>query len=418
MALLDVTESLRIAFDSMRSNKLRSGLASLGVVIGISFVIIMGWVLSGLDKAMQDTFNIIGTDMIYVDKWDWAGGGHNWKEMQARKNITYEQAMEFMKRVSTAEVVFPTARKFGIKVKYQSDYFPGLSVEGTTPDYGRTPSGNMEDGRFFNEYENQSSANVCVLGHKIYETMFPNGGGIGQYIKIEGRYYQVIGKVTKQGTLLMDFVDDIIFIPINSFFGIFGKSNRNVTIGLKAGTQENLDNVRSEAEGLMRTIRNIQPGEKNDFSLNETKAFEAMIATFRAAVWGVGIGFTILSFVVGIIGIMNIMFVTVTERTKEIGIRKAIGAKKKSILIQFIIESAFLCFLGAIVSFIITSIIVFAAATFLPKAVPQLEFLSPVIPFNLLIIATIVSLIVGMLAGVIPARRAANMDPIDALRFE
>lgn len=417
MRFSEIKESVVISLESMRSNKLRSFLASLGVVIGISFVIIMGWILSGLDKAVEDTFNIVGIDMLYVDKWDWAGG-KNWKDIQARKNITIEQAEEFMLRIKSAELTIPIARGFGGVVKYRGEQFSGMQIQGLTADYGLTPGGSIDKGRFFTQFEDNQSENVCVLGTIPNNTMFADSNGVGKTIKINGKNFLVIGVLTKQGTMMMDFVDNVIYIPINSFFGLFGNANRSVSIAVKAGSVDNLDEVRAETEGVMRTVRNIAPGKDNDFSINETKAFEANFAIIRTSVWGIGIGMTFLSFLVGIIGIMNIMFVSVTERTKEIGIRKAIGAKKRDILMQFIIEAATLSFVGAIISFVFCSLLVFVAATYLPMWIEELSFLSPVIPYNLLFIASIVSIFVGLLAGLIPAIRASNLDPIDALRYE
>jgi putative ABC transport system permease protein len=219
--------------------------------------------------------------------------------------------------------------------------------------------------------------------------------------------------------MLMDFIDNQVYMPVGTFMSLFGGEKiRSVSIGIKVGTQGNLDNIREEARGIMRSIRNLQPYQDDDFSINETKAFEETVATFRYAVWGVGMGLTALSFIVGIIGIMNIMFVSVAERTKEIGIRKAIGAKKSSILVQFIVEAAGLCVIGAISSFIICSVIIFLAATYLPKMIESLSFLSPVMPMEFLVIGSIVSIVMGVLAGFLPALRAGNLDPIDALRYE
>jgi len=417
MILLEIKESIKNAFESMKAAKLRSALASLGVVIGISFVILMGWILAGLDKAVEDTFNIIGKDMLYVDKWDWAGG-KNWKEVQARKNITYEQATRFKKMMHSAEVVVPNARYWGGQVKYAGETYSGIGIEGVTYEYALTPMGSIERGRFFSEFEDRQGENVCVIGTIPAAQIFPDSNGIGKTIKINGRNFLIIGQVKKQGTMMMDFVDNVIYIPMKTFFSTFGYMNRSFTICVKAGSIASLEEVRAETEGIMRTIRNIKPGEENDFSINETKAFEKSFVTIRASVWGIGIGMTFLSFLVGMIGIMNIMFVSVTERTKEIGIRKAVGAKKRSILYQFLVEAAVLCIIGAIVSFIICSAIAYLAATYLPMWIEGLNFLSPIIPIRLLIIATIVSIAVGVLAGLIPAIRAANLDPIEALRYE
>jgi len=216
----------------------------------------------------------------------------------------------------------------------------------------------------------------------------------------------------------MDFIDNQVFMPLGSFLKIYGGNNRNIAIGIKAKSEDMLDEIREESRGIMRSIRNLQPGAEDDFSINETKAFENQTATLKLYVWGIGIGMTVLSFLVGIIGIMNIMFVSVAERTKEIGIRKAIGAKNRSILIQVISEATVLCLLGAFISLIFCSIIAYSVATILPKFIPQAGFLQAFLPLELLIIASLVSLFVGILAGLIPALRASNLDPVEALRFE
>ena len=257
-----------------------------------------------------------------------------------------------------------------------------------------------------------------MLGYGIYKTLFDEKDAIGKVIKINGHKYWIIGVVKKQATLLTDFIDQVVYIPFQSFVTQFGINNRSISIAVKAGSEEKLDEVRAETEGLMREIRNIPPGKDNDFSINETKAFEESVKVFRLVVWAIGIGMTVLSFIVGIIGIMNIMFVSVAERTREIGIRKAIGAKKRSILVQFIVESSSLCLIGAIFSFIGCSILIYLAATYLPDVVPELSFLSPFMPFELLLIASLVSIFVGVVAGIIPAVRASNLDPVEALRYE
>jgi putative ABC transport system permease protein len=417
MKLSEVGENIKLAYEAMASNKVRSFLASLGVVIGISTVILMGWILSGLQSAMDDTFKMIGTDVIYVDKFDWAGG-KKWTDIRNRKNITLEQVNELRKRIKSAELTFPTARIWGDDVKYKADNYSSISILGTTYEHGLTPAGVTVIGRYFTLFEQESKARVVVIGYKVYETIFPKEDPIGKIVKINGFKFTVIGVISKQGTQFLDFIDNQVFLPLGSFLACYGKINRSVSIGIKAGSEENLDEVRAETRGIMRTIRNLPPSAEDDFSINETKAFETQTATIKLYVWGIGIGMTVLSFLVGIIGIMNIMFVSVTERTKEIGIRKAIGAKKRSILFQFIFESSALCLAGAFISLVLCSILVFAVAEILPTFAPGFAFLTPYLPFELLLIATIVSVIVGVFAGLIPAMRAANLDPVEALRFE
>jgi len=417
MIFQESAEAFKMAIDSMRTNKLRSLLAALGVVIGISFVILMGWVLGGLDGALEETVNLMGEDVLYVDQWDWAGG-HNWRKEEYRKPITIEQANDFCSKIKSAEVAVPLSYAGGAKVKYGNNQYNGMMIQGTKSEFSNTPSGAILEGRFFSEIEEKYGSNVAVIGFGVFTTLFPDSFALNKDIRINGHKFLIIGVIKKRATYMTDFMDQRIYMPLEAFKSTFGKFNRSLNVVVKAGGKERLDEVRAETEGLMRTVRNLKPGQENDFSINETKAFEESLAAIRIAVWGIGIGMTVLSFIVGIIGIMNIMFVSVAERTKEIGIRKAIGAPRRSILIQFIIEAAVLCLAGAVISLAGCSILIYLTATILPKYVSELEFLKPFIPLNLLLIASLVSIIVGILAGLIPATRAARLNPVDALRYE
>lgn len=416
MKFTEITESVKIALSSIGSNKVRSSLAALGVVVGISVVILMGWALSALDAALDDTINLMGEDVVYIDKFDWSGSV-KWEEVRQRKDITLKQAQEVVEKAKTPVLATYALGSRSVTVKYQDNSISSASCSGVLSNYANTPTGEVEFGRFFSDFEANLGTKVVVIGYNINKTLFPNNDAIGKEVKVNGRRFKIVGVNKKQSTMMMDFLDNIVYIPLRSFYKIFG-SDQSYTITLRAGSPDKIPEMKAEVEGLMRSIRNLKPGMENDFSMNESKQFEEMMANFRMYVWGIGLGMTVLSFIVGIIGVMNIMFVSVVERTKEIGIRKALGAPRASILTQFIVEATVLCFIGAIVALLVCTVLVFAIGTIVPMIMPALSFLSPFMPVNLFIIATVVSVFVGICAGFVPAYRAAKLDVVDALRFD
>jgi putative ABC transport system permease protein len=411
--LLQLLEGMKIALSAIRSNKLRSGLTSLGVIIGIGFVVLMGWFLQGLDTALEQSFSSLGVDVLYVDKFDWAGR-KSWREVMGRPDVTLRQGERLMERLTTAQTAAIIARKFNTNIKQGNQTLSSISVVGTNSIYSDIALGVIREGRFFSPVEDMYSANVAVVGYEVAKNLFGEDAScLGKTIKVKGRTFTIIGSIEKQASMFAPpFIDNQVFVPLKSYLNVFGE-NKSISIAIKAGGTENMDEVRMEAIGLMRQIRNLPPEAEDDFAINETAAFQESVKTLRLSVWGIGIGMTTLSFIVGIIGIMNIMFVSVTERTKEIGIRKALGAQRRAILFQFLVEASALCLLGALVAFAFCSMVMFGVTR-----MEWASFLSPYIPPQLLLIATVVSIIVGILSGMIPAIRASKLDPVEALRYE
>jgi putative ABC transport system permease protein len=414
MILAETIESFRIATDALRSNKLRAVLTMLGIVIGIAVVTLMGWALNSLDAAWNSTIELLGNDMLYVDKWDWAGG-KNWRETMARKNITIQEAEELQRRLRSAELVIPMASFWGRTLVVDDQKAAGFTVTGVRAQYAQTAAGDVADGRFLTEAEDRFHQDVVVIGYGVKKAFFAQDDPVGRELKIGGRRFTIIGVIAKRGSALMDFVDNQVFIPLNTFFSIYGTSTRPVSIAVKAGSPEKMEDVRSETIGTMRLVRGLRPEQDQDFSINETQAFRDQVAQIRLAIWGIGLYLTVMSFVVGMIGIMNVMFVSVTERTKEIGVRKAIGATRRSILLQFLLEAASLCLIGALAAIALCSILAAGIYFLFHEKAP---FLTPYVPPQILLISITVSIVVGVLAGLLPALRAASMDPVEALRYE
>lgn len=387
MFTYDFKESFEsIAWDALRQNRLRATLTALGIVIGISIVTLMGWASNGLDAAWESTVNILGNDMLYVDKWQWAGGG-NWRQTMARKNISIQEAEEFIKRLNTAELSRSHGLAVGSNLVFEDLKASGFTVTGTRATYAQTPAGDVEDGRFL-ETEDRYRQNVVVIGYGVKKLFFPKTDPVGRTIKLNGVQYQIIGVIAKRGSALMDFVDNQVFIPLI---------------------------LLTKLHVAMRVVRGLRPEDENDFSINETQMFRDQVAKLRVVIWGVGLFLTMMSFFVGMIGIMNVMLVSVTERTREIGIRKAIGATRRSILLQFLLEAAMLCVAGAIAAILICMVLALAIYLLFHEKLP---FLTPYVPPQILVISIVVSVAVGVLAGLFPAMRAASMNPVEALRYE
>ncbi len=412
--MMQILESIRMAIAALVGNKMRAALTTLGIVIGIGVVLLMGWMLAGLDSALEETLSIFGDDILYIDKFDWTGEG-NWLTDRNRKNITYDQYLRVEERIRGAELVLPTVRQSARSIRYGDLELTGTTMFGTTARYVGILGGNIEEGRFFTEAEESSASLVAVLGSGTVDALFPNGDALGKTIKVDGLPFVVVGTLPKRGTLMADFVDNQVIIPLKRFFGMYGK--QRVVINVKAGGPDKVEEVKYETIGVMRQVRSLAPETPNDFAINTQEQFREQANQLRAVVWSVGVVMTGLSFLVGSIGIMNIMFVSVTERTKEIGIRKAVGATRRSVLLQFLVEAVILCLLGSIISLIFTSGIAFAGAWYL-RTEHDITFLNPYVPPDQIGIALAVSVLVGIMAGVIPAYRAAKLDPVEALRAD
>lgn len=406
---IELLEIFAIASRAIRTNKLRSALTTLGIIIGIVAVTTMSTAIVGLREAFMSSISSLGSDVLYVSKTPWFAMG-DWSQYRNRKDITMDQYERLREMLTIYEAIAPTKSTFGMNVKRKENSVISSIIYGTTEEFQKTSQVELEEGRFMSEMDVKAARKVCIIGQDIVKELFPNESPINKDIKINNVPFKVLGVMTKQGSgFLGSFsMDGNIIMPMKAFESLAGESRGRLRIDVKVGDTARLEDAREEIISSMRIIRKVPFGKPDDFAINQQEAFKQMYDQTVGIIALAGIVITALSLFVGAIGIMNIMFVSVTERTREIGIRKAIGAKTWSILLQFLTESAMICLIGGIIGLMISFPLSLIINQFLPTAMPL-----PVVGLALLI-----SIIVGLISGFMPAWKASRLNPVDSLRYE
>jgi putative ABC transport system permease protein len=411
----EFTESFRIAFAQIRANKMRSVLTALGVIIGIVAVTLMGTAINGIDVGFQRSLAMLGDDVLYVQKWPWHRV-EDWWNYQNRPPIMPEDAAKLNRIIdatprSLLEVAVPVAAQ-SAAVKHGDLQVSGVYVFGTTADYGRLMSAAFNAGRLFNETESIAGRQVCVLGSDVADALFPRGLPLGETVLISGQPFQVIGVLAKQGSFLGLFsMDTQAIMPLNAYRKFFGIRGRGAELHVKVRDKTRLAEATEELTGAMRRARGQLPGERDNFTINQQQAFKAQLDPIKSRIAIIGLFITGLSLFVGAIGIMNITFVSVKERTKEIGTRKALGARRRTILLQFLIEAVSICLIGGVVGLGLS----YGVCALLQTTMPGLPV---VFSADLVIISGVVSVATGVVSGFAPAWGASRLDPVVALRYE
>jgi len=411
--LYEIIESIRIAGSQIRANKLRSALTALGVIIGIVAVTLMGTAIKGIDAGVDRSFSGFGDDILYVTKWPWRDVD-DWWNLRNRRPIAHTYARQINDWIaqtpdSSLKLAVPTANRSTnvIRGEYRLN---NIWTLGTTADYARISRSDLKEGRFFSDFEAQAGRNVAVIGFDVADALFPAESAIGRSVKIRDQIFQVVGVAARQGSFLGLFSwDSMVAMPLTTYRRYY-RMNDDGEIRVQVDTAR-MEAARDELRGLMRRIRQLNPEQRDDFELNEQGTIRSQLDPIKNGIALAGLFITGLALFVGAIGIMNITYVSVKERTKEIGTRKALGARRRTILLQFLIEAVAICFVGGV-----AGLLVAAGLTQIVAAV------APAFPlvFSLGLVATglVISVFTGVFSGFAPAWSASKLDPVVALRYE
>ncbi|MDZ7623133.1 MAG: ABC transporter permease [Ignavibacteriaceae bacterium] len=408
---MKINQLSQIAVQSIINNKLRTSLTILGVVVGIFSIIVIMTIITMLQSSIEDGLSMLSKNTFQIQKHEPMGGpGHN-RSDRNKKDITIDEAYRLKELLTNAQYVGAEQWQFGKVVKFGNlETNPNISVAGATVDAMRTNDWNVEYGRDLRENDIQYSANVCLLGPEVAEKIFPNINPVGQLVRVDNKPLRVIGVLEKQPAMFGQSRDNYIVMPITTWQSIYGKYRQSVNITVTALDKESYNDVIESATGHFRKIRKVPVGEPDDFYIFSNESMITQVNDITGPIKIGALAVSLVALLAAGVGIMNIMLVSVTERTKEIGIRKAIGARKSSILIQFLIEAVILCIVGGFAGIALGIGIGNFAGSFLNAPMA--------IPYDWVVIGITMCIIVGLIFGTYPAYKAANLDPIEALRYE
>jgi putative ABC transport system permease protein len=409
----ELKESFRMAMDALVAHKLRSALTLLGVLIGVFSIIVAMTTMRAMQSNIQSNLDSLGGQTFTISKWPavFFEGPEGIMRILRRKNITVAQGMELQKRATLA-------RSVGMETDFESGQMfsrfgkgsPTASLTGETPGSFSALNYNLQEGRILQETDVENSHDVCVLGSTLAKDLFPSASPLLERIKFNGINYTVVGVLEPRGAMEGGNQDNFALIPITTGLDRYSNRRQDVRLLVQSRDLDSYDDTLEQVRGILRQIRKVPPGVEDDFDIASADSVMAQINAFTLAV---RIGVTVVSSIALLaagIGIMNIMLVSVTERTREIGIRRAVGAKKRNIMAQFIMEAVVLCEVGGAMGVV--------AGIIGGNVVGHMMDLPSVIPIDWTLIGLGICSFVGIVFGTYPAYKASNLDPIESLRYE
>lgn len=412
MTFDDVKESALLAIDTVRTNKLRSGLTIIGVMVGVLTLIFMVSIIQGLNRSFASQVESLGSNTIFVSKFDPSFGRPPGQEERQRKDLTFEDADAIEREAPSIAGVSPIRRKISTTIRYEANQSDTPIMFGVMPQYEFVHTQYVGRGRFITDIDIQERSNVCVIGVDVEKALFPYRDAVGKEVKIGGYPFRVIGVMESLGNFFGQSRDNSIFIPLATFekyYKDYPFPEVVFFIVMRPKSRAFVQSGMEEVKDILRR-RQVKAGEKDNFGVSSQDSLLDIYNQLTGATYLVLTAVSAVALMIGGIGVMNIMLVSVTERTKEIGIRKAVGATRKNILSQFLIEAVVLTTIGGLIGLIIGEILSFFVNTFSP--------LPAYVPLWAMLVSIGVSASVGIIFGMWPAWKAAKLDPIEALRYE
>src|ERR1700676_1394022 len=413
--LAEWVEGFRIAAHQVAANRTRSILTALGVAIGIIAVTLMGTAISGIDTGFNRSMSGFGDDVLYVEQWPWTTLDDYW-QFRNRPDIKLSGAdrlNEMMQANPGSLLELGVAAPASIQaVTYGKRQVSNVYTMGTTNEYAYLSSTSCQKGRFIDEAESRGGRNVCVVGQDVASGLFGGEDPINKIVRVRDHEYRVVGVFDRQGSFLGLFSwDSQIVIPLASYIRYFKSNQENASIRVKGRDKPRIAEEKEELRGAFRRIRALWPEDRDNFAINEQKALRSSIEPVKVGLAIAGLFITGLALFVGAIGIINITFVSVKERTREIGTRKALGARRRTILIQFLIEAVTICLIGGTVGLTVA----FGLFVLIASAFPNFPVhFSP----SLMATALVISVLTGIISGFAPAWQASRLSPVEALGYE